>query len=154
MELLSATPSKPRKRHNGSFYWLTRDGDPVPVALPPGPEFGVIKLLGRPGFSHFTYTHFSGCRHRRILPTQTFRVAVTVAFAFYLHTFLVAGVLHFTYTHFRGRFLRKIDENDVKFEKIPRCARSFSYAINKKMRYTLKHFSAARGLLLTQSIRK
>ena len=45
---------------------------------------------------HFTYTHFSGCRHRRILLTQTFRVAVTVAVYILLtQTCRVAGVLHF-----------------------------------------------------------
>ena len=92
----------------------------------------VYKLFGRPGFSHFTYSHFSGCRHRRILPTSTdvsgcshrrIRVVPT-------QTFRVAGVLHFTYTHFSGcrgvafylhtlsgRLLSKFEKNDFKFEK-------------------------------------
>ena len=40
---------------------------------------------------------FSGCRHRRSLPTQTFRVVVSVAVCILgTQTFRVAGVLHFT----------------------------------------------------------
>ena len=63
--------------------------------------FQVHKLFGRPGFWHFTYTHFSGgLRGFRILPAQFFRVAVTVAFAFYLHKLFGGRGLHFTYTHF------------------------------------------------------
>ena len=50
------------------------------------------KLFGRPGFSHFS-----------ILPTNTFRVAVTVAF--YLHKLFGSpspSQVHFTYTNFSG----------------------------------------------------
>ena len=94
---------------------------------PPGPDF--------------RYTNFSGGRAFRILLIHTFRVAVTVAFD--LHTLFglpSPSHLHFRYTNFSGgrsftfylhtlsdRFLRKIEENDVKFEKkFPRCARPSS----------------------------
>ena len=67
----------------------------------------------------------------RILPTHTFRVAVTVAFYLHTHThtFRVAVTVAFAfYLHsLSRRFLRKIEENDVKFEnKFPRGARPSS----------------------------
>ena len=127
---------KPVKRHRSQFYWLTRDGSLVFARLCP------------PGLILRTQT-FRAAGVFRILPTHTFRVAVTVAF--YLlstqtfsgcryrrscilgtQTFRVAGVLHFTYTHVRGD----------------------SYANLRKLMSTLKNFCAARGLFLTQSIRK
>ena len=93
------------------------------MALPPGPDF--------------RYTNVSGGRGFRILPTYTFRVAVTVAFYLHTHThtFRVAVTVAFAfYLHsLSRRFLRKIEETDVKFEK---------------------HFRAARALLFKQSIRK
>ena len=62
------------KRHNGPFYWLTRDVAPVLVALHPrpGPDFRYTNFSGGRNL-HFTYTYFSGGRG-----------------------------LHFTYTNFSG----------------------------------------------------
>ena len=63
----------------------------------PGRILGAQTFRAAGGFPHFTYTHFSGCRHRRSLPTQTFRVVVSVAVCILgTQTFRVAGVLHFT----------------------------------------------------------
>ena len=170
-----STPRKPVKRHNGRFYWLTRDVSQL-LWTPPGPDFRYTNfsggpnfrilhthiflggrgfafylhaLFGRPGFSHFSYTNFSGCRHRRscIWGTQTFRVA---------------GVLHFTYTHFRGDSyanLRKMmstlekfsalraafflsrKESETYIEKISALrVRPSSAAMLKERKYTLKKF--------------
>ena len=89
-----------------SFYWLTRDI--AFCGLPPaGPDFRYTNFSGGRGFPHFTYTHFSGCRHRRILPTQTFRVAVTVAFAFYLHKLFEWPGFCILPTHTFGAILRQ-----------------------------------------------
>ena len=80
----AATPRNQVKRRNGPFYWFTRACFPsFGPLMPAGPDFRYTNFSGGRGFPHFTYTHFSGCRHRRSLATQTFRVAVTVAF--YLH---------------------------------------------------------------------
>ena len=119
---------------------------PSPCGLPPsGPDFRYTNFSSGRSFPHFTYTHFSGCRHRRSLATQTFQVAVTVAF--YLHKLFGLRSplqLHFSYTNFSGgkdfayylhtlsgRFLSKIakimcEKNNVNLEKIPRGARPSS----------------------------
>ena len=110
-------PRKSEKLHNGRCYWLTRDVCPgFGPLMPAGPDF--------------RYTNFSGGRGFRILPTHTFRVAVTVAF--YLHKLFglpSPSQVHFTYTSFSGgrgfafylhtlsgRFLSKIEKNDFKYE--------------------------------------
>ena len=171
-------PCKPVKRHDGIFHCLTRDVALVLARLcPPGRILGtqtfraawVFRILPThtflvvAGVLHFTYTHFSGCRHRRSLPTQTFRAAVTVAvciLATSTQTFRVAGVLHFTYTHFRGDSyanLRKMmstlekfsalraafflsrKESETYIEKISALrVRPSSAAIHKRRTYTLK----------------
>ena len=68
-----------------------------------GFAFYLHTLLGLPSPSQSSYTHFSGCRQRRILPTETFsgcrhRRSCILG----TQTFRVAGVLHFTYPHFSG----------------------------------------------------
>ena len=99
-------------------------------------------LFGRPGFSHFTYTHFSGCRHRRIciLPAQTFRVAG--GFAIYLHTLSTTP---------RAGFLRNPFESIRKvclyIEKCFALRAPFYLEIGKKISSTLNEFPrCARGL--------
>ena len=64
----------PIKPHNGRFYRPTRDVAQV-----------LSQVLWTPSGPDFRYTNFSDGRGFRILATQTFRVAVTVAVAFYLH---------------------------------------------------------------------
>ena len=81
---LIATPRKPVKRHKGRLYWITRD-----VALffarlcPPGRILGT-QTFRATGVVRILPTHTSsGCRRRRSLLTQTFRVAVSgIQFAF------------------------------------------------------------------------
>ena len=66
----AATPRKPVKRHNGRLYLLTRAVSFVARLCPPGRILGTQIFRAAGGVF-------------RILPTRTFRVAVTVAF--YLH---------------------------------------------------------------------
>ena len=102
---MPAGPRKPVERHNGRVYWPTRD---VAVGFvdffhAPGRILGTQTFRAAGVFPHFTYTHFSGCRHRRSLATQTFRVAVAVAF--YLHKLFglpSPSHLHFSYTNVSG----------------------------------------------------
>ncbi len=68
---MPAGPRKPVERHNGRIYWPTRD-----VVL------GFVDFFHAPGRILGTQT-FRAAWVFRILPTHTFRVAVTVAF--YLH---------------------------------------------------------------------
>ena len=111
------TPRKSVKRHNGRCYWLTRDVSLGFARLcPPGRILGTQTFRAARVF-RILPTHFSGCRHRRSLATQTFfglpspsqlrfsygNFSGGRGFAFYLHTL-------------SGRFLRKLEQNDVKFE--------------------------------------
>ena len=67
----SVTPSKPVKRHNGRFYWLTRDVAPVPVPPPSGPDFRYTNFSGGRGSAFYLHTLFEWpgfC----ILPIHTF----------------------------------------------------------------------------------
>ena len=165
---MPAGPRKAVERHNGRIYWVTRDAALGLARLcPPGRILGTQTFRAAGVFAIF-YTHFSGCRHRRILPTQFFRVAVTVAVAFYPHTpfgwpgfcilptqtFSVTGDCILPTHTLSGRFVSKIEKHEFNFEIFSsRCARPFSYTIHKQMRYILeKHFRAARALFLTQSM--
>ena len=108
---------KPVKRHRSQFYWLTRDVSLGLARLCPPGRILVTQTFRAAGVFRIlpTYTHFSGCRHRRILPTQTFsgcrhRRSCILG----TQTFRVAGVLHFTYAP-SGRFLRQLEKIDVNF---------------------------------------
>ena len=68
---MPAGPRKPVERHNGRVYWPTRD-----VAV------GFVDFFHAPGRILGSQT-FRAAGVFRILPTHTFRVAVTVAV--YLH---------------------------------------------------------------------
>ena len=124
LKLWSVTPNKPIKRHKGPFYWNTRDVSQFLYPPPIRAGFYVHIFFGWPAVSQFTYTHFSGCRHRRILPPQTggrgfafyllnsTQTSRWPGFAFYLHTL-------------SGRFLSKIEKNDLKFEKFSALRAAF-----------------------------
>ena len=118
-------PRKSEKLHNGRFYWLTRDVCPgFGPLMPAGPDF--------------RYTNFSGGRGFRILRTQNYRVAVTVAF--FLHKLVglpSPSHLHFTHTNvsvagvtytLSGRFLSKIETNAFKFENVSALRAPFFFS--------------------------
>ena len=110
--------------------------------MPAGPDFRYTNFSGGRGCPHFTYTHFSGYRHRRSLATQTFRVAVTVAF--YLHKlFGWSGFCILpthTFDHAARPFLKKSNEIHKKslfyIENVFALRAPFYEEIHKKISYS------------------
>ena len=126
------------------FLWT-----PPPPRAGPGPDFRYTIFSGGRGFLHFSLNTLFGLPSPlqfSYYSTHFFRVAVTVAFAFYLHklfgwpgfcillthTFRVAGVC-ISPTHTFGAILKQNWEKWIQSWNI---------------------FRAARALLLKQSIRK